>query len=130
MTEAPSPMVDVPSRRRGRPRKHPPAEPSARRRGGQPGNRNRWRHGRYSAAMRAAKAALRDEIAEIDRAIIAALQRQTSSSPGLFRRPMHTTHAVWRMDGQHKTGPDGLSDGSQHKCMCNFEIGDIILETC
>jgi len=50
-----------PPRPRGRPRKHP-AKPQGRRRGGQPGNRNRWCHGRHSAQARCSRAALRAEI--------------------------------------------------------------------
>ncbi len=60
------PSSDPPPRKRGRPRKHPPALPFTRKRGAQPGNTNRWRHGRYSAAMREAKASLKAEIGEIN----------------------------------------------------------------
>ena len=62
MTPAPSADPTL-TRRRGRPRKRPPP---SRKRGGQPGNKNRWRHGRYSGAARRARAALAAEIAQIE----------------------------------------------------------------
>ncbi|MEI9992839.1 MAG: hypothetical protein WDM86_22765 [Rhizomicrobium sp.] len=65
-------------RKRGRPRQHPPKLPSPRGRGAQPGNQNRRRHGRYSEAMRAAKAALKDEIAKIE-ALVAGVCAADSS---------------------------------------------------
>ncbi len=51
-------------RRRGRPRKHPVAPP--RKRGGQPGNRNRLRHGAFSGAALVRREADRAELRRID----------------------------------------------------------------
>lgn len=50
-----------------------PPKPEGRRRGGQPGNRNRRRHGRYSGAARQARQSLRAEIRAIDFVIAQAL---------------------------------------------------------
>ena len=61
------PLSSGPPRPRGRPRKRAgPPKPEGRRRGGQPGNRNRWRHGRFSAAARAEDGALRAQLRRID----------------------------------------------------------------
>ena len=53
-------IAELAKRPRGRPRKHPPGP--ERQRGGQPGNRNRWRHGRYSARGRSDRATLRADV--------------------------------------------------------------------
>ncbi|MEJ0025656.1 MAG: hypothetical protein WDN01_06465 [Rhizomicrobium sp.] len=79
------PSSDPPLRKRGRPRKHPPALPSTRKRGAQPGNKNRWRHGRYSAAMRDAKASSKAEIGEINLRVEQALAFEVSRAKD--RRP-------------------------------------------
>ncbi len=82
MTDA-SPSSDSPPRPRRRPRNQPTATPPTRRRGAQPGNKIRWRPGRYSGAMRAAKAKLRSEIEAIERLVaeIAGTRRAADEVP-------------------------------------------------
>ena len=63
-----------PLRPRGRPRKHPP-KPVGRRRGGQPGNRNRWRHGAFSRAAKLERQALCQQLLGMEFLIAQALAR-------------------------------------------------------
>src|SRR3954470_23072163 len=69
--------------------------PPPRRRGGQPGNRNRLRHGGFSKAARARRAAVRALIRKMDRLIVLA-------------RALHAADAMQSVAGASKCPPPGL----------------------
>ena len=66
------PLSAGPPGPRGRPRKYPP-KPTGRKRGGQPGNRNRWRHGAFSRTASNNREALMAEERRIDFVIAQAM---------------------------------------------------------